>query len=110
MRAGERLVRRAHDRVRERGIESPRFLMREGSGLLDPEDRVDKGGERGEVGDREVAARPLGLDAVQRPDRHRQLSQRITLDAGRPRRPRRPRRVRPFGHGAVRLQPGIAHT
>src|SRR2546427_121541 len=62
--APEHLRCRAHDRVRERGVEPPRLLVGEGGGFLDQNDRVDEGGERSEVRDREVAARPLGLDPI----------------------------------------------
>src|SRR6266480_5359864 len=101
--AGQHLVSRPHDRVGELGVETSGLLVREGGGLLDPNDGVHERRERQELGDGEVLAGPLGLDPVERVGRNGQLAQGITLDAGAA------HGLRPFGHGAVGLEPGIAH-
>src|SRR5205809_206218 len=61
-----RSVRRPHGGVGATGVEPPGLLVGERGGLLDPDDRVDGGGGGEEVGDGEVLAGPLGLNAVQR--------------------------------------------
>jgi len=100
---GQHFVGRPHDRVGELRVETPGLFVHEGGGFLDPNDGVHERGEGQEMGDREILAGPLCLDAVERVGGDGQLAQGITLGAGRA------HRLRPFGHGAVGLEPGITH-
>ena len=93
--SGEDFVRRPHDRVGELGIEALGLPVRQRGGLLDVDNGVDERSQGRELGDGKVVAGALGLDAVQRVGRHRQLAQRITLDTGRAHR--------------LGLESGIAH-
>src|SRR5258705_5125891 len=63
MPAGEHLIGGFHDRVREFGVETAGFPMREGGSFLYLDDGVDEGGAPSERGDREVLSRALGLYA-----------------------------------------------
>ena len=100
--AGEHFIGGADDGVGELGLEPPRLLVRERRRLLDEHDGVHERRQRRLVGDGEVAASPLGLDAVERRLGDGQLAERVFLEAGA-------HGVGPITQHAVGREPGIVH-
>jgi hypothetical protein len=62
--AAKHLVGGLHDGVGQSGFQTAGLLVYQGSGALDPDDRVHERRERPETGDGKVFSSPKGLNAV----------------------------------------------